>query len=266
MQIKHRRSDIVLYESDKDTFKETVIDAIRSRANLRGADLCGADLYKADLYGANLCGADLYKADLREADLYKADLYGANLCEVNLRGADLREVNLRGANLCEADLYKADLRGADLRGANLRGADLYEADLYEADLRGALGINKHHTTPLCLLLYQPGPIRACKLVKANGEGPYNGGLVYKVGQAYEVDNASDDENESCGAGINLATIDWCLKEWREGYRILWAEHTAEDIACIPIGPAGKYRVHRCTIVGEADLAEFGLVEPEKEGA
>ena len=30
-------------------------------ANLYGADLCGADLRSANLYGANLCGANLRK-------------------------------------------------------------------------------------------------------------------------------------------------------------------------------------------------------------
>ena len=67
------------------------------RANLRGADLRGANLHEADLRGANL----------READLSWTNLRGANL-----READLSWTNLRGA----------DLRGADLRGANLRGA------------------------------------------------------------------------------------------------------------------------------------------------
>ncbi|EEN2376304.1 pentapeptide repeat-containing protein, partial [Salmonella enterica] len=36
-------------------------------ANLYGADLCGANLYGADLYGANLCDANLHGADLRGA-------------------------------------------------------------------------------------------------------------------------------------------------------------------------------------------------------
>ena len=59
------------------------------------------------------------RADLREADLRGANLHGANL-----RRADLREANLRGANLCETDLREANLRGAELRRANLRGADI----------------------------------------------------------------------------------------------------------------------------------------------
>ncbi|EIB3840225.1 pentapeptide repeat-containing protein [Salmonella enterica] len=73
-------------------------------ANLRGANLCDADLRGANLRGANLCDADLRGADLRDADLFGADLLGANLRGANLRGANLRGANLCGANLCGADL------------------------------------------------------------------------------------------------------------------------------------------------------------------
>ena len=86
-------------------------------ANLRDANLCGADLR-----GANLCGADLR---------------GANLCDANLCGA-----NLCDANLCDANLCGADLRGANLCGADLRGANLCDANLCGADLRGAKNIDK----------------------------------------------------------------------------------------------------------------------------
>ena len=89
------------------------------RANLRDADLKGADLP---------C-ANLRDADLRDADLKDADLPFANLRGADLRDADLRDANLKGANLQGADLRDADLRGANLRGADLRGADLRGADL-----------------------------------------------------------------------------------------------------------------------------------------
>ena len=99
------------------------------RADLRKADLYGANLREADLRGAYLCGADL-----RKADLYGANLCGAYLCEADLRGADLRKANLRKADLCGADLRKADLCGANLREADLRGANLREADLHGANM------------------------------------------------------------------------------------------------------------------------------------
>jgi uncharacterized protein YjbI with pentapeptide repeats len=70
-----------------------------------------------------LCDADLRDANLRGANLCDADLCGANLC-----GANLRDANLCGANLCDADLRDANLRGANLRDANLRGANLRGAE------------------------------------------------------------------------------------------------------------------------------------------
>ena len=91
----HFDSKKVIYESEKETIKEIVIEAISKDANLRGADL-------------------------RDANLRDADL----------RGANLRDADLRGANLRGADLRDADLRGADLRGANLRGADLFHVKFY----------------------------------------------------------------------------------------------------------------------------------------
>ena len=132
------------------------------------------------------------------------------------------------------------------------------ANLRSADLSYALGINKNRCTPLRILFEQPGCIRAYKLVKADGLAPFNGGIIYEIGKDYEVLNADINENEQCAQGINLATLDWCMKEWKEGYRILLAEFTANDIACIPIATDGKFRVFRCKIVGEKDLSEIGL--------
>ena len=132
---------------DNNTILTTLLEAIRSYADLSGADLRGANLRGADLRGANLSGANLRGADLRGANLSGADLRGADLRGANLSGADLRGANLRGANLSGADLRGADLRGAnlsdanlsdaDLSGANLSDANLSDADLSYADLNGA---------------------------------------------------------------------------------------------------------------------------------
>ena len=113
-----------------------------SGADLRGADLRGADLSGADLSGADLRGADLSGANLRWADLSRADLSGADLRWADLRwanlgGADLRWANLGGANLGGADLRWANLGEANLGGADLRWANLRGANLREADLSGA---------------------------------------------------------------------------------------------------------------------------------
>jgi hypothetical protein len=79
-----------------------------------------------------LFGDEGKRADLRGADLCNADLSGADLSNANLRSA-----NLSGADLSNADLRSANLSGADLSNADLRGADLYNADLSSADISGA---------------------------------------------------------------------------------------------------------------------------------
>jgi uncharacterized protein YjbI with pentapeptide repeats len=224
IEILHRYTKAVVYRAETaTTLREAVRMAVASRADLAGADLAGAYLAGANLTGANLTGANLARADLTRADLAGADLAGA-------------------------DLARAYLAGADLAGANLA----------RAYLTGAKGVNPLRTSPLYLLREQPGPIRLYKLVTAEGVGPFNGGITYAVGQSYAVADADTDETVQCGAGINLATLDWCLKGWREGWRILVAEFTAADIAAIPIGTDGKLRVRRCRIVGEKSLEDVGL--------
>ena len=54
-----------LFKSQYSTAKDAVEEAVKSGANLGGADLRGANLGGAYLRGANLGGADLRGADLR---------------------------------------------------------------------------------------------------------------------------------------------------------------------------------------------------------
>ena len=71
IEIRNRWTGSVVFEYTKEgnTITETVLDAIRRDANLRGTDLCGADLRGTDLRDADLRGANLYGADLRGANL-----------------------------------------------------------------------------------------------------------------------------------------------------------------------------------------------------
>jgi len=198
------------------------------------------------------------EADLIEAHLSRADLTETDLIEANLSGADLTWADLSWANLSWADLSRADLSGANLSRANLAWSNLTEANLTGANLSGAEGIPREWVTQYLLLLDQPGPIRAYKLVKQTGVGPFQGTITYAVGQHYEVSDADTDPLIHCSRGINLADLSWCIQKWSPGYRILIAEFTAADIACIPTATDGKFRVHRCTIVGEKDLVALGL--------
>jgi hypothetical protein len=91
IEIKNRFTGLILFEYSKEnnTIIDTIIEAIKSGADLRGADLSGADLSGADLSGADLSGAYL-----RGADLSGADLRGADLNSADLSGADLSGIKI----------------------------------------------------------------------------------------------------------------------------------------------------------------------------
>ena len=170
------------------------------------------------------------------------------------------------ADLSYSDLRDSDLRGAGLRGADLRGADLRGADLRGSDLRGSRGISPEQCQPLLLLQYQVGKIRAFKVVTGNFESPCAEiKLVYTIGSMVEVADVNDNPDYDCGAGINLATLDWCLKTYRgelqEGkFRLLLCEFTAADIVAIPHASDGKFRVRRCKVIKEIDASEWVKTE------
>ena len=200
------------------------------RANLRGADMRGADLT-----GANLCDADMRGADLTGANLRGADLTGANLCDANMRDANLCDANLCDANLCDANLCGADLTGANLCDANLCGADLTGANLCDAENlivpltcpdTGSFIAYKKAKNGLIVKLQVPEDARRssatgrkCRCDKAivleiqNSDGSksdvtsvqsrFNPGFVYTVGEIVKEQNFCEDRFQECAPGIHF---------------------------------------------------------------
>jgi hypothetical protein len=182
------------------------------KANLRGADLYGADLCGANLYGTDLCGANLYGTDLR--------------------GANLRGANLRGADLCGANLYGADLRGADLCGADLYGAHNIPyipcACPEEGDFVGwkkAFVLDSSEAVIVKLRIPKGAKRssatgRKCRAEKAkvlafyNLDGTewkdvskvvsiYDKSFVYKIGKMVLAENYQEDRWQECAKGIHF---------------------------------------------------------------
>jgi uncharacterized protein YjbI with pentapeptide repeats len=122
---------------ERDTMRKELALEIYTQG-AAGRNLSRADLRGADLQGANLGRANLEKADLRGAKLEQADLSEADLRGADLQGAELEQANLREANLEWADLSEANLEGANLEGAGLNGTDIRKANLGGANLRKAV--------------------------------------------------------------------------------------------------------------------------------
>lgn len=129
--------------------------------DLRGANLCRADLRGTDLSACLMEGCNLtlarYDGKTRVPEGFNlgksgavgpgAALNGAFLNGADLRGMDLRNTNFMGAYLSGCDLsgavldgvrfVGADLRFAKLHGSRCVGARFTGSQLNQADLRGA---------------------------------------------------------------------------------------------------------------------------------
>jgi len=111
--IRNRFDGSTIFESEQTSFREAVIDAIKSEVSL----------IEADLSGANLIGINFSNIDLT-----RVDFTGANLAYVDFTDADLVDVNFINANLTFANLTNTDLTGVNLAGANITGCIYYMGD------------------------------------------------------------------------------------------------------------------------------------------
>ena len=166
---------------------------------------------------ANLCGADLFRADLFRA---------------NLRGADLFEADLRGANLCGADLFEANLFGADLFGADLHGAEdipEYIRPIHCPEKGSFIGFKKalssNMEVEVIVELEIPAEAkrssatdRKCRCDKAKvlsitglsgvaefqqAISRYDTNFVYEIGKTVVVDDFDDNRWNECSTGIHF---------------------------------------------------------------
>ena len=201
------------FEKENNSVKDTLLEAIKS----------GADLIGADLRGANLSGADLRGADFRSTDLRGADFRSTDFRSTDLRGADFRSADFRSANLSGADLSGADLRGADLSSADYN--ELTSFLLSQCPSEGSfVGWKKAHGLIIKLLITETAKRSSATSLKCrcseakvleiqNIDGSlsdvkeaysnYDLSFIYRSGEIVNVDNFNEDRWNECSTGIHF---------------------------------------------------------------
>ena len=158
------------------------------------------------------------RANLRDADLHGADLRDADLCDAYLRGADLR-----GADLCDAYLRDAYLRGADLRDAKYNertamyalacpekgafigykkaGGLIVELQITETAKRSSATTRKCRCSEAIVLSITnlDGSDSGAPLITSN----YDKNFIYKVGEKVEVPDFDENRWNECSTGIHF---------------------------------------------------------------
>ena len=172
----------VLFELEKEdnTIKDTLIEAIKSSANLRDADL-----HSADLCGANLCGANL-----RYADLCGADLCGADLCYADLRYAK---------NIPFIPTYLPD--GEFIGWKKLPNGLIAKLKIFEDSKRSRATGDKCRCDKCLVLEFQnvDGSIADLKTYTSNEYTE----CTYTVGEVVHADEWDEDRWNECSHGIHF---------------------------------------------------------------
>ena len=94
IEIKNNNGDVIFeFKCKNNSKKNTILEAIRIKIDLRNSDLSGCDLR-----GSNLRNCDLRNSNLRGCDLRNSNLSGCDLRNCDLRGCDLRNCDLDMSN------------------------------------------------------------------------------------------------------------------------------------------------------------------------
>jgi hypothetical protein len=107
-------------------------------------------------------------------------------------------------------------------------------------------------------------IQAYKIVRKNGAPPVYSDerpkLRYRVGKTVIENNFDTNRYEDCGAGLNVATMQWCTDICypnacykHEGDRIITVRFSPASIVCVPHDSKGKFRVKRLKVVKSAKV-------------
>ena len=194
IEIRNRWTGSVVFEYTKEgnTITETVLDAIR-----RGADLRGSNLRCANLRGSNLRCANLCDADLRGANLCDADLRGANLYGADLRGTHLRDANLCGAKGC----YLSCPTEGSFIGWKKASGHIVKLRIPEDARRSSATGHKCRCDKAYVMEIQN--MDGTKATEDTVRSDHDKNFVYTVGATVEVPDFDDNRWNECSPGIHF---------------------------------------------------------------
>ena len=200
-------------ECENNSFRNTVLEAVKVGANLRSANLSGADLRNANLRNANLRNANLSGVDLRSADLSGVDLSGANLSGANLSGANLRSANLSGADLRNANLSGVDFNentgfllgqcpeeGEFIAWNKARGLIVKLKILETSKRSSTTSLKCRCSEALCLGIQNADGTDARVTSVASDK---DGSFIYEVGKVNTVEDFNEDRFNGYSTGIHF---------------------------------------------------------------
>ena len=84
---------------------------------------------------------------------------------------------------------------------------------------------------------------------------------YEIGKEYSVKKYNTDETELCGEGLNVATLEWCLRNSMKDLDMVYieVEFESKDIVAIPFFTDGKFRVRKFKVIRKVPIKELQAI-------
>lgn len=171
------------FEKKYNTFRDSVLEAIKICANLSLADLS--------------C-ANLSRANLSLADLSYANLSCADLCRANLKGA-----NLKGANFNVSTAFllsQCPSEGSFIAWKKARGM-IVKLEVCEDAKRSSATTLKCRCSKANVLDIQE--LDGSKSDLTEIQSDKDNSFVYKVGEVVSVEDFDDNRFNECSSGIHF---------------------------------------------------------------
>ena len=170
------------------------------KADLSGANLSRADLYRADLFKADLSGANLSRADLYRADLLRADLSGANLFGADLSGADISESTI-DSDIMNTCFPSCCPEYGSFIGYKKAGGFIIKLEIQEDSKRSSAFGRKCRCSLAKVLAIEnlDGTPADCNKIASD----YDKDFIYEIGKIVTVENFDTDRRNECSPGIHF---------------------------------------------------------------
>lgn len=203
IQIKSVLGTILFeHEREDNSMCKTLIEAIKSGANLSDADLSCADLSYANLSHADLSHADLRRANLSHANLSHANLSGADLSYANLSGANLNHANLSHAYANEnTTMYFPQCPDGAFVGWKKANKMIVKLLIPESAKRSSATSLKCRCSEAKVLEIQnlDGSDSKLKSVSSDRDSSF----IYTIGETVKVDDFDENRWNECSTGIHF---------------------------------------------------------------
>ena len=182
---------------------------------------------------------------------HRADFSGIDLQKANFSYKDLTGICFKNSDLTKATFEGSNCSHVDFSGANCIGTDFDSSNLRDANLSGVTGL----LSPIEFLKNNFECLPSLGYIAYKTfNNTYKAPDTWKIGMnSILTESVNRFPTDTCGSGINVATLDWVKKYYRDGviWRVLIKWEWLPGVV-VPYNTVGKIRCEKVMLLNRVD--------------